>query len=331
MSGAVVHTHTQASEAVTAALATIRGLRVREHEVLAPYTTYKIGGPARWLLEIEARAAVAPALAVLAQHGIRWHVLGNGSNVLVADRGFDGAIVHLAAGGELDRLALVRDARGAGQHTLEAGAGVSVTRLLRTAKDEQLGGLWVLGGVPGTVGGAVRMNAGTRWGDLGSVLEAAEVADVTGARWWPTRELGLAYRHAALPPQAIVTGARFAVGDADEATRGKLDEVLAHRRATQPLQVPSCGSVFANPPGDAAGRLIEAAGLKGTIIGGAQISAQHANWIVNLGGASAADVRALMDAATRAVKAQFGVTLRAEAQLLGDWDAGATRADGGAR
>jgi UDP-N-acetylmuramate dehydrogenase len=329
MSGAVVQP--QAAEAVTAALGAIDGLRVREHEVLAPYTTYKIGGPARWLLEIDLRAAVSPALAVLAQYGVRWHILGNGSNVLVADRGLDGAIVHLAAGGELDRVALVRDARGPGLHRLEAGAGVSVTRLLRTAKDEQLGGLWVLGGVPGTVGGAVRMNAGTRWGDLGSVLEAAEVADAAGARWWPASELGLAYRHAALPAGSVVTSARFAVGDADEATRGKLDEVLAHRRATQPLQVPSCGSVFANPPGDAAGRLIEAAGLKGTIIGGAQISTQHANWITNLGGASAADVRALMDAATRAVEVQFGVTLRAEVQLLGDWDADATPAAGGAR
>lgn len=329
MSGAPVQMQT--SEAVTAALTVIRGMRVREHEVLAPYTTYKIGGPARWLLEIEARAAVAPALAVLAQHGIRWHVLGNGSNVLVADRGFDGAIVHLASGGELDQIALVRDARGAGQHTLEAGAGVSVTRLLRTAKDEQLGGLWVLGGVPGTVGGAVRMNAGTRWGDLASVLLAAEIADAAGARWWPASELGFAYRHAGLPAGSIVTTARFGVGDADEATRGKLDEVLAHRRATQPLQAPSCGSVFANPPGDAAGRLIEAAGLKGTIIGGAQISPQHANWIVNLGSAKAADVRALMDAATGAVKAQFGVTLRPEVQLLGDWDAELAAGAGGVR
>lgn len=308
-----------------ARLAGVPGLTVLEHEPLAPRTTWKIGGPARFLLEIGTRDALVAALAAIHDAGLPFAVLGNGSNVLVSDRGFAGAVITLT--GALGEVSLTRDVRP-GVHRVIAGGGLALTRLLRLAKDEALSGLWVLGGVPGTVGGAVRMNAGTRWGDVSQTLVAAELASADGLVSVPAADLHLAYRHAELPAGAVVASATFEVGDADASMRDRLDEVLAHRKASQPLQLPSCGSVFANPPGDAAGRLIEAVGLKGHVHGGLQISPQHANWIVNLGGGTAADAVALIALCQSRVKAAFGVELRPEVQRFGDWDRGEPAAPG---
>lgn len=298
------------------------GLTVREHEPLAPRTTWKIGGPARWLLEVGTREALVAALGAIRDAGLPSAVLGNGSNVLVSDRGFAGVVITLV--GALAEVRLTRDVRP-GVHQLIAGGGLALTRLLRLAKDERLSGLWVLGGVPGTVGGAVRMNAGTRWGDVSQTLVAAELATADGLVAVPARDLRLGYRHAELPTGAVIASATFEVGDADPAMRDQLDEVLAYRKASQPLQLPSCGSVFANPPGDAAGRLIEAVGLKGHVHGGLQISPQHANWIVNLGGGTAADAIALIELCRARVKEAFDVDLRPEVQRFGDWDRGPAR------
>lgn len=306
------------SPAVRDALANVPGAAVRPDEPMSAHTTYKVGGPAAAWVEVSTRSALAQVLLLLGAAGVPYLVLGNGSNVLFSDRGFDGAVLHLA--GELDHTAVERDARGPGLHRLEVGAAVSVTRLLRLAKDEEIAGVEVLGGVPGTVGGAVRMNAGTVLGEVADSLEEAEVFLPDGSSRWLSKEsLGLAYRHSSLPPGAVVTAARFAVTDADPEMRRRLDEVLAYRKATQPLTAPSCGSVFANPPGDKAGRLVEAAGLKGRRIGGAEVSRVHANWIVNAGGATASDVRALVDLCRDEVRRRFGVELRPEVHLLGDW------------
>ncbi|MCA9518192.1 MAG: UDP-N-acetylmuramate dehydrogenase [Myxococcales bacterium] len=300
-------------------LALLPDVDVTADEPMARHTTYKVGGPAGALVVAHTMAALQATLSVLYSVGAPWFVLGNGSNVLVADRGFDGVVLMLGRG--FGEVAVRRDARGAGAHTLEVGGAVSVTKLLRVAKAEKLAGVEQLGGVPASMGGAVRMNAGTRAGDVAqSLLEAQIVVANAAPRWFPARDLGLAYRHSVLPVGAVVTGARFAVTDATDAMFAQLDEVLAYRKATQPLQMPSCGSVFANPPGDAAGRLIEAAGLKGRKIGGAQVSEQHANWIVNTGDATAADVRALIALCVAEVEATAGVTLRPEVQLLGDWE-----------
>jgi len=293
------------------------GATVDERVPLAPFTTYRIGGPARWLVTIDTRRALPLVLARLAAADVPWLVLGNGSNVLVCDRGFAGAVLVL--GGEHAALELTRDAYGPGAHRVRAGAAVSMTKLLRLAKDEALSDLWFLAGIPGTVGGAVRMNAGTRYGELSRVLVAAELCSSEGYRSYNNDSLNLSYRASALPPRAVVAVAELRVGDADPAMRDQLDEVLAYRKATQPLHLPSCGSVFANPPGDAAGRLIEAAGMKGHRVGDAQVSPQHANWIVNLGAATAADVHALVCACRREVARRSGITLRPEVRLVGDW------------
>lgn len=293
------------------------GVVVTRDVMLAPYTTWKIGGPADLFIEVSEAGAVPKVLAALAHADLDWVVLGNGSNILVADEGFRGAVIWL--GGELAKVTLTRDGLGKGRHRVEAGAGLSLTRLLRLAKDESLSGLWVLGGIPGTVGGAVRMNAGTRWGEVKDTLASVELATASGLHEIPANELGLSYRHSRLPFGAIVTRATFSVGDADAAMRAKLDEVLAHRKATQPLQLPSCGSVFANPPGESAGRLIEAVGLKGHREGDCEISDIHANWIVNTGHGTAQDVLKLIGLAQERVARTFGIMLRPEVVRIGSF------------
>lgn len=299
------------------AMAELKGLGVvvTRDVMLAPYTTWKIGGPADLFIEVAKASELPLVLAALARQGLDWVVLGNGSNVLVADSGYRGAVIWL--GGELATVTLTRDAFGPHQHRVDAGAGLSLTRLLRVAKDENLAGLWVLGGIPGTVGGAVRMNAGTRWGEIKDTLAGIEIATATGLTDVPAKGLGLSYRHSQLPFGAIVTRATFLVGDAEPGMRAKLDEVLAHRKATQPLQMPSCGSVFANPPGESAGRLIEAVGLKGHREGDCEISDIHANWIVNTGRGTAREVMALIELAQERVARTFGVMLRPEVVRIG--------------
>jgi UDP-N-acetylmuramate dehydrogenase len=298
------------------ALAASPHTMVTRDVVLAPYTTWKIGGPADLFIEVSDAAATATVLSLLANHGVDWVVLGNGSNVLVADDGYRGAVIWL--GGELSGVTLTRDAFGQGRHRVDAGAGLSLTRLLRLAKDENLSGLWVLGGIPGTVGGAVRMNAGTRWGEVKDTLHAVQVATRDGLVELGASELGLGYRHSQLPFGAIVTRATFAVRDADASMKKKLDEVLSHRKSTQPLQHPSCGSVFANPPGDSAGRLIEAVGLKGHREGDLEFSDQHANWIINTGRGTAKDALALINLAQKRVADAFSILLRPEVIRIGD-------------
>jgi UDP-N-acetylmuramate dehydrogenase len=308
-------------DGVTAMASTVQ-LDVRSDVSMAPHTTYKVGGKAALFVEVHTPDILPALLERLASLEIDWLILGNGSNVLFADAGFDGAVLHLGDGFAASHVE--RDALGRGVHRLEAGAGTSITKLLRVAKEQELAGVEFLGGVPGTIGGAVRMNAGTVMGEVRDSLEAAAVAVAGEAiRWLSADQLGLAYRHSELPEGSVVTAARFRCGDADPAMRTRLAEVLAYRKATQPLTQPSCGSVFANPPGDHAGRLIEACGLKGHRIGGAAVSEVHANWIVNTGGATAGDVRSVITHCIRRVEEQFGLTLRHEVQLLGDWEVSA--------
>ena len=294
-------------------------LTVTRDVSLAPYTTYKVGGPAALFIEVSEVRALYALLERLATIELPWLVLGKGSNVLVADAGFDGAVIQL--GKALAEHALQRDALGAGVHRLEVGGAMPINRLTRLASRYDLAGVECLGGVPGSVGGAVRMNAGTVMGEVSDSLESAQVVDAkAGVRWLPAEALKLSYRHSELPEGSVVTAARFRCTDADPAMKARLAEVLAYRKATQPLNMPSCGSVFANPEGDHAGRLIEAAGLKGTQVGGAQVSEVHANWIVNTGDATAADVRALIELCQSRVLSESGHRLRHEVRLLGDWE-----------
>ena len=199
-----------------------------------------------------------------------------------------------------------------------ARAGAAIVRLPNVMRARGWVGAEFLAGIPGSIGGAVAMNAGTKHGECERVLDAVELATADGIGWVPRSALTLRYRFTELPAGAILTRARFRLPDGDvETSRAAMDADLAYRKRTQPLSQPNCGSVFTNPPGDHAGRLIDSVGLKGTRLGGAQISTLHANWIVNLGGARAADVLGLIERAQARVREATGVVLVPEVKRVG--------------
>lgn len=289
---------------------TALGLSPQAGVSLAKLGYWRLGGPAQVYVEV----GTAEALAGLLSLGAPITVLGNGSNLLVSDRGIPGLTLRLT--GDFRGLEVDRDGWLAW-----AGGGLLNAVLLRRLASQRLGGLACLAGVPGTVGGALRLNAGTALGEIGAAVRAVEVALPGGAvEVLPPASLGFAYRRATLPPGAVVTRALLAIGpEGFDEEQAAIAHHLARRKATQPLDLPSCGSVFKNPPGDFAGRLIEAAGLKGEVRGGAQVSPRHANFIVNNGGATAADVLALIRLARDTVAARFGVALEPEVHAVGAW------------
>lgn len=281
-------------------------------EPLARHGFWRVGGPLDTLVVVDSVEELVPILA----EG-PWQVLGNGSNLLAPDEGLRGRTIRLA--GAFRELHVVAE-RG-DEVEVAVGAGllnaVLLSRLLRLG----LGGAASLAGVPGTVGGAVVMNAGTTLGEIGEVVRWVEVCGEGGVRRIERADLPMHYREGGVPAGVVVTAVGLGLrraGFAEEQAR--VSRHLARRKATQPLDLPSCGSVFRNPPGDAAGRLIESVGLKGHTIGGASISARHANFIVNLGEARAADVMRCIRLAHDTVLRETGVSLEPEVRVLGRWD-----------
>jgi UDP-N-acetylmuramate dehydrogenase len=298
-------------EATRRALRALHGERVRFDVPLSRHTSLRVGGPADALVTPEDRGEAAGSVALCAEHGLPLTVLGGGFNTLVLDGGLDGVVLRTA---RLRDLAL-REETG-----LEAEAGVSHAQVTRLCVERGLAGLEFGAGIPGSVGGWVAMNAGVPAREMKDVLLEVEVASPAGGRAWHARDaLGLVYREArTLPPGAVVLAARFGLAPGNPAAvRAAVETHLARRRDTQPLDLPSCGSVFKNPPGDFAGRLIELAGLKGERAGGAQISCVHANFIVNRGGARARDVLTLIERARAEVRARTGVELEPEVRIVG--------------
>jgi UDP-N-acetylmuramate dehydrogenase len=253
-------------------------------------------------------------------------LVGLGSNLLVRDGGFAGTVVFVH--GVLDGLRLDRDAIGAADATGASGlvyaeAGVASPKVARFAANHDLVGAEFLAGIPGTVGGALAMNAGCYGGETWNLVERVRLLDRRGqVRERRPSEFEIGYRHvrnlAAEDELFVAAWLRLPHGDG-QASRARIKELLEKRIASQPLQLPNAGSVFRNPPGDHAARLIEAAGLKGFAIGGARISERHANFIVNPAGAgTAADIEALIDHAQRAVRERFGVDLVREVRIVGE-------------
>jgi UDP-N-acetylmuramate dehydrogenase len=268
---------------------------------------WRVGGPAEWWVQV---TNLEQLQAVMAKGAVT--VLGNGSNILVHDAGLPGIVVRLA--GELADLQI--DSTRA-----IAGAGLLLTVLLSRLDKAGLAGAEPFSGVPGTVGGAVVMNAGSLLGEAADLVESVEVVLPGGElQTCSAADLAFAYRSSTLPPGAVIARATLALTDEDVEDRlAKRQVFLARRKATQPLDKPSCGSTFTNPPGDHAARLIEAAGLKGHHQGNAEISGKHANFIVNLGGATAEEIRHLIALARCTVRDRFGVWMNPEVHLLGPW------------
>ena len=289
---------------------------VRPEASLATHTTLRVGGPARVLVEAEGDRDLAAVGRAADAHDVPVLVLGRGSNLLVTDAGWPGIAVVLGRG--LRGLEVLPADGDVGR--VHVGGAEPLPVVAVAAADAGLGGFAWAAGVPGTVGGAVRMNAGAHGGDMAAALVEAELFRLrSGVREvWPVGRLGLRYRGSSLPSDGVVVAATLELPAASgEEVRAEIAEVRRWRRAHQPINLPNCGSVFVNPDGDSAGRLIDRAGLRGLRHGGASVSELHANFIVTEPGATAADVLALVEHVHDVVLEQHGVDLRSELVVVG--------------
>lgn len=299
--------------AVHDALARLLGDRVRFEMPLARLTSLRVGGPADAVATPRDRAELLALLRLLARHRVRHHVMGGGFNSVAPDAPVAGVVIQLS------RLRGLAERPGG---ALRVEAGVSHSQLTRFCVERGLAGLEFGAGIPGSVGGWIAMNAGIPDREVADTLLELEVASPTGRRLslLPRETLRFVYRalRGLARGSVIVSGVFSVTPSTHEAVRGAVEALLARRTATQPLNVPSCGSVFKNPPGDFAGRLIEAAGLKGHRVGGAQISPVHANFIANTGGATAGDVLELIRIAQERVREHSGARLEREVRIVGE-------------
>ncbi|MDO4590949.1 MAG: UDP-N-acetylmuramate dehydrogenase [Slackia sp.] len=286
--------------------------RVLENELMSRHTTYRIGGPARYFIQADDLPSLSRATDALRAWGVPWIALGKGSNLLVSDEGFDGAAIVLGPGFSVCRY-------NDDSKTFSVGAACRLSHVVREAFSEGRAGFEFAVGTPGTVGGALRMNAGTSREYIGSrVVSVTTLRPGSGLRRYDARDIEWGYRQTSLPYDEVVLECELSTraGDPEE-IRLRMERSLSRRRTTQPLGLPSCGSVFRNPARESVGRLIENVGLKGASCGAAQISELHANFIVNRGGARAIEVLALIHAAQDAVRERYDIELVPEVRFLG--------------
>ncbi len=299
------------TEATTRLLHGDVGERLRTDFPLAPLTSFRLGGPAALYLEIESAADLEAVARAVTETNVPFVVFGKGSNVLVSDEGFPGLVVRL---GRAYRW-VARDGE-----RLRAGGAMPLPALAGVALTHGLGGLEFGVAIPASVGGSVRMNAGAHGHSMDEALETIEIFKLATAslRDIPAEEAGFGYRTSSLPEPGIVVAATFRLEPQDpQRIREEMESARAWRRATQPLAEPNCGSVFKNPPGDHAARLIDEVGGKELAVGGARVSEKHANFIVAGPGASAADVYRLMSTIRERVRDRFDVELETEVRLVG--------------
>jgi UDP-N-acetylmuramate dehydrogenase len=284
---------------------------------LARYTSFAIGGPAEAVVKVEKLRELQPLLAFLLEEDIPWRIIGKGTNVLVRDEGFPGVILRLGH----DFTAMSEDQDVADSVIVRCGAGASLSVLSRTCSERGLTGLEFACGIPGTIGGAVIMNAGA-WGkDIASVLRSVTLVTDDGELCLLSGEMDFAYRCCrTLTPylaRAVVAAVEIALQRAErDAILASCKSLQDMRKATQPSEYASAGSFFKNPAKDSAGRLIEASGLKGMRVGGAMVSLRHGNYLVNTGGATSSDVFQLMKIIQDTVKSKFGVSLEPEVHFI---------------
>jgi UDP-N-acetylmuramate dehydrogenase len=288
------------------------GARFKRGQALAALTSFRIGGPADFIVEVANEDDLAAAVGAAWHHQVPAFCLGAGTNILVSDRGVRGLVLILGPG--FARIEFD------GSH-VHSGAAAQFGDLVAQAVARGLAGLEFGEGIPGSVGGALIMNAGAFGGEMAPVVSTVRGADQDGRiRTLARNEVDFLYRRSILPPGFIVSAVEFDLMRGDRpALEAKVAELKAKRAARQPRGVPNAGSIFKNPPGNFAGRLLESCGLKGERVGSAAFSDRHANFIINLGGARANDVRELMELARRRVEERTGVRLEPEVKLVGEW------------
>ena len=291
-------------------LLTAAGIAYKENEPLAAHCTFKIGGPARLFVQPADRAQLCRAVALCKAQGVRYYLLGNGSNILFADEGYNGVVLDISS---------MRDTVEVHGTQLTAGAGVRLSALCKTALEHSLTGLEFAYGIPGTVGGAVYMNAGAYGGEMSQVVSTVTVVNRNGEIMEldnGTMEFG--YRTSVIQNQPfVVTKVTFRLEQGDpEQIAEKMADLAKRRREKQPLEYPSAGSTFKRPAGHFAGQLIMESGLRGYSVGGAKVSEKHCGFIINTGNATAEDVKDVIWEVQRRVKERFQVDLEPEIKFL---------------
>ena len=290
-----------------------------EQELMSRHTSFRIGGPADYFVEPASVDELAGVLSLARQEKVPFFIVGNGSNLLVSDEGFRGMIVH--TGGSLRSISVEGD-------VIYAQAGALLGAVAGAALEAELTGMEFAAGIPGTLGGAVCMNAGAYGGEMKDILLDAEVLTQDGERLViPVEELDLSYRHSIIfEKNYIVLAAHIRLSRWDKTQiRNRMNELAGARKEKQPLEYPSAGSTFKRPEGYFAGKLIQDAGLKGYTVGGAQVSEKHSGFVINRGGATAEEVRFLIRQVRSKVKQQFGVELEPEVRMLGFTDTEVTK------
>lgn len=279
---------------------------------LRSFTSMRTGGPADWLLEPETDNQLLALIDLAQNSSIPMLIIGNGSNILISDLGFRGMVIHL--GKRMSRI----DVNG---FRITAQSGALLSAVARRAADSGLTGFEFAAGIPGSVGGALCMNAGAYGGDISQILESAVVLHNGQMLSLPAADLKLSYRSSIIEKESmVVLSAVFSLTvDDKSAVLARMEDLNKRRREKQPLQFPSCGSFFKRPAGYFAGALIEQAGLKGYSVGDAQVSEKHAGFIINRGNATSADIYALMRHIQDTVQQRFGVLLEPEVKLIGDF------------
>lgn len=285
--------------------------KVSQNEPLAKHTTMKVGGPADLFIEPTSIDGLKKTIEVLNENNIKWTALGRGSNLLVSDKGIEGAVIKLGSG--LDHMD--QD----GEH-ITVGGGYPLVKLSTVISREGYSGLEFASGIPGSVGGAVFMNAGAHGSDISKILLRAHILFANGEmKWLTNKEMDFSYRTSILqknPGICLEATFELKVGKREDVVKVMKDN-KEYRKKTQPWNHPCCGSVFRNPLPKHAGKLIEEAGLKGTKIGGAQISEMHANFIVNTGDAKAQDVLDLIELVKRTIREKYQIEMQTEVELIG--------------
>ena len=287
--------------------------RILPQAPLARYTTFRVGGAADVLVNINSTQEIATALRAARDAGVPATIIGNGSNLLVRDGGIRGLVIRIS--GNFGQIEMKGD-------ELHAQAGALLPSVANFAQERGLGGMAPLSGIPGTIGGAVIMNAGAYGSEMSQIVKRVDAITVSDGKpvSFKGKDLRFAYRHSAMmDANVVVTNVVLQLESEDpEQISKRAQECLAARKEKQPLEFPSAGSTFKRPEGLFAAKLIDDAGLRGLRVGGAQVSEKHAGFIINRGNATASDILALMDEVTRRVHEQFGVTLEPEVRILGE-------------
>lgn len=290
------------------------GCEVLREEEMRGHTTFKIGGPADRFIIIKDYAALEKMLSVLSSEEIPYIIIGNGSNMLVSDLGIRGAVLMLA--GELSKIELLEDGE-----TIVCGAGARLSALCTFARDNGLTGLEFAYGIPGTVGGAVYMNAGAYGGEMADVVKKVHHMTRQGEKgFYNSGDLDFSYRHSVYSDSGfVILDAVFKLNSGNkEDIKAKMEELIGRRRDKQPYDMPSAGSTFKRPEGEYAAALIEECGLKGKTVGGAQVSPKHSGFIVNTGDATFKDVTELIKSVKEIVFTQRKIALECEVEMIGE-------------